>query len=187
MEHLDEYVALVRDASGWFGPFLFIVLHIIRPLLFIPVILVCIIGGLIFGIIPGILYSLIGITISCLIFYFLATFMPNIASRLTWMKGKVIGDNVQMTVGQIAILRLIPFIHFHLLSFLIYESSKRFKEYLKASFATTIPIAVVYTVIGQSIINFSPVLSATMLFFIAPFFYLFRSKESTLTIREFLN
>lgn len=187
MENLDEYLTLVIETSGIFAPLLFIALHIIRPIFFIPVVLLCILGGLVFGIIPGIALSIIGITLSSMIFFFMANSMPSTTARLFKMKKKLIGRDTQMTTGQIAVLRLIPFIHFHLLSFLIYESSKQFKDYFRSSLVANVPVAIIYTVIGQSISNFSPLHSTGMLVGIVPFLYFFRRKEITFTIREFLS
>lgn len=89
--------------------------------------------------------------------------MPFLTNRLMKMKSKIKTNDKQLTVGQITILRLIPFIHYHLLSFLLYESTDDFQSYVSASFYTVIPMSVVYTTIGQSVINFSPLVSLILL------------------------
>lgn len=187
MDNLAKYIEVVMETSGIFAPFLFILLHVIRPLLLIPVMLLCIMGGLLFGIIPGIIYSIIGVSISSLIFFRMAHSMPSTTARLSKMKQKVFGKDVSMTTGQISVLRLIPFVHYHLLSFLIYESADHIKTYFRASLVSSIPIVVIYTTIGQSITELSPLHSTGMLIGIVPVFFMLRRKESVRSIREFLH
>ncbi|MBM7541876.1 TVP38/TMEM64 family protein [Amphibacillus cookii] len=186
MDEIERYIAILRDTHLLIAPLLFILLHVVRPILFIPVVLIFIAGGLIFGIIPGIILSIIGVVLSSALFYKLAQIMPSITKRLIRMKTKLIGQDTHMTTGQIAILRLIPFIHYHLLSFLLYESTKNFRSYMEASFYTAIPMAIIYTAIGQSITNFSPMTMTGMIIALLPLFFLFRKKENGVSVRQFL-
>lgn len=165
---------------------MFILLHVIRPILFIPVLVIFIAGGLIFGIIPGILLSIVGVMLSSALFYQLARIMPNTTRRLSKMKAKVVGQDAELSTGQIAILRLIPFIHFHLLSFLIYESSDHFRSYMESSLFTVIPMTIVYTTIGQSITSFSPMTTVILSISLVPLIFVFRKKSNGVSLREFL-
>ncbi|MBU5593639.1 VTT domain-containing protein [Amphibacillus sp. MSJ-3] len=186
MEKIEYYIEFVRGTHVLIAPLIYITLHLIRPILFIPVILICIAGGLIFGIIPGIILSIIGLMLSSISFYFLADIMPFITKRLIKMKTKIVGKDTRLTTSQMTILRLIPFIHYHLLSFIIYESSSSFRTYLVTSFYTVIPMVVVYTVIGQSVTNLPPLAILAMIFSLVTLFFLFRKKDERVSVREFL-
>lgn len=186
MEQIEYYIEFVRSTHFLIAPLLFILLHLMRPLLFIPVILICITGGLIFGVIPGIILSIIGLSLSSVSFYLLADTIPSLTTRLIKMKNKLIGKDVHLTTGQMSVLRLIPFIHYHLLSFIIYESSTSFKPYLLTSFYTIIPMVVVYTTIGQSITSFSPLVSFAMILGLIPLLFMLRKKDERVSLREFL-
>lgn len=169
------------------APILFILLHGLRSFLFIPVIVICIAGGLIFGVIPGIILSIIGLLLSSSIFYYFAKTMPFVTKRLTKMKTKIIRKDTPVTTTQIAILRMIPFINYHLLSFLIYESAKDFRAYITSSFYTIVPMTIVYTTIGQTVSSFSPFVSMALLIALVGLLFVIRHKtEHITTVREFL-
>ena len=53
MDQFDQSLEVFMDSVGWLAPFLFILLHLLRPLLFLPVIAVCIAGGYLFGFVEG--------------------------------------------------------------------------------------------------------------------------------------
>lgn len=186
MEQIEQYIELLRDTHIILAPMLFIILHGIRSLFFIPVVAICIAGGMIFGVIPGIILSIIGLLLSSIIFYGLAEKMPSMTKRLIKMKAKIKTNDKHLSTGQITILRMIPFIHYHLLSFLIYESSEDLRSYLSASFYTVIPMAVIYTTIGQSVVNISPIASIAMLACLIILLYLSREKTDRVSVREFL-
>lgn len=185
MELAGNYIMAFIETGGYFAPILFIVFHLVRPLLFLPVILFCIVGGLLFGIVAGTIYSIIGITLSSVIFYGMIHRMPKTFSKLVQMKNKIFGKNAELTRPQITLMRLVPFIHFNLLSLCLIEISSHVKEYTKSSFYTSIPFVIVYTSIGQWITNLSPLY--IFIFFIAllPFIYLFRKKEAIIKWHDF--
>ncbi|UOR11972.1 TVP38/TMEM64 family protein [Halobacillus amylolyticus] len=137
------------EHQGVWAPLLFIGIHLLRPLLFLPVMLVCITGGLLFGPVAGTAYSVIGTLLSSLIFYRMIRFVPFGLKKMQAIYQKWNKRRSQLTVRQVAILRLIPFIHFHLLSYCLIEMSTDFKDYTKSSLLANFPLAVVYTSVGQ--------------------------------------
>src|SRR5690625_1153674 len=80
----------------------------IRPILFIPVILYCILGGLFFGIVAGSIYSIIGLTLSSIIVYFFLHRTPKTFHHILSIKDKVLGRDTNFSKSQITWLRLIP-------------------------------------------------------------------------------
>ncbi|WP_138415400.1 TVP38/TMEM64 family protein [Aquibacillus sediminis] len=185
MEYVGTYVLAVIETGGLFAPLLFIGIHLLRPIFFLPVVFICVSGGILFGTVAGTLYSVIGITLSSLFFYRMVQWMPNTANRFVKMKQKIIGDNASLTTSQIALLRLVPFIHFHLLSLCILEISQSFKDYMRSSLYSNIPLAVVYTSIGQWLSSLSPVMMASFLILLLPFIYLLRRKEIIIKWEDF--
>lgn len=185
MEQLGAFVMTVMESSGFFAPLLFIAFHLFRPLLFLPVAFICISGGILFGTFTGTIYSVIGVTLSSLIFYRVIKWMPRTFQRLVKMRKKLMGKYSGISISQIALLRLVPFIHFHLLSLCIIEMSQSFKEYMRSSFVSNIPLAFVYTSVGQWIATFSPVMIAAFMLVLLPVIYLVRSKEMVIKWEEF--
>ncbi|GAA0483924.1 TVP38/TMEM64 family protein [Salinibacillus aidingensis] len=185
MEQLTSWVFTIVESSGMFAPVLFIGMHLLRPLFFMPVAFICISGGILFGMVSGTIYSVIGITLSSLFFYRFLVYMPKTFKRLIRLKAKILGEKRQISKGQIFLLRLMPFIHFHLLSLCILEISRNYKEYFKLSFLSNVPLAVVYTTFGQWIASLSPIIMAAAVIVILPMIYLLRQKEIVVSWEEF--
>lgn len=173
------------ESTGMLAPAAFILLHLIRPFLLIPVQVVCVVGGILFGALFGTLYSLIGLSCLSVAFYVLFKKMPSTFKKVNRLKEKWLGDKVNFTIGQIAILRLIPFINFHLLSLCLIEVTRNFRQYTKSSIVTNIPVALFYTVFGQFIREFSATMIAVILLSLTLLFYLLREKQVIIKWNEF--
>lgn len=173
------------ESTGVLAPAAFILLHLLRPFLLIPVQVICIVGGILFGALFGTLYSLIGLSCLSIIFYFLFKKMPSTFKKVINLKEKWLGNKVNFTIGQIAILRLIPIINFHLLSLCIIEITRNFRQYLKSSIVTNIPLALFYTVFGQFIREFTSTMILVILLSLTLLFYLLREKQVIIKWNEF--
>lgn len=185
MEALGVNLLTLVELGGLFAPVLFICFHLLRPLFFIPVVFICVSGGVFFGPIAGSFYSLIGITLSSIIFYGIYRKMPNTMNRFFRLKQKIFGDHHELTKLQILLLRLVPFIHFHLLSLCLIEISTNFRDYTKTSLLTNIPLAFVYTSIGGTIANLSPYTITGLLLLLLLFLYFLRRKEIIIKWQDF--
>ncbi|ASK63006.1 alkaline phosphatase [Virgibacillus phasianinus] len=185
MELFGSYLMAVIETGGIFAPLLFISFHLLRPLFFLPVVFICISGGILFGAVAGTVYSIIGITLSSIGFYGFIRWMPKTFERLVHLKGKLIGKHSELSPSQIALLRLVPFIHFHLLSLCLIEVTEGFKDYTKSSLITNIPLAIVYTSIGRWISNLSPFYVIVFLLALLPLIYILRRKEVIIKWNEF--
>ncbi|KGX93405.1 alkaline phosphatase [Pontibacillus halophilus JSM 076056 = DSM 19796] len=187
MEHLSTILLTAIEGSGYFAPLLFIALHLMRPVFFLPVAFICVTGGVLFGAVEGSILSVIGVTLSSLTFYPLSGLMPKTVNRLVSLKKKLLGKYTQLSIGQVAILRLVPFIHFHLLSLCIIETSATFKDYAKSSFISSLPLAIIYTSIGGWLSLLSPPVMVALLLSLLPLFYLLRRKEIVIQWNEFFH
>ncbi|MHA6252067.1 TVP38/TMEM64 family protein [Oceanobacillus sp. CAU 1775] len=185
MEAISMNVINFIEVGGLFAPLLFICFHLLRPFLFIPVVFICITGGILFGPVAGSIYSLIGVTISSILFYGIYFKLPNTSKSLSRIKERVLGERSELTKSQIIILRLIPFIHFHLLSLCLIQITSGFKDYAKASLLSNIPLAFIYTSIGGTISNLSPVLISIIMVLLLPILYLLRKKEIIIKWKDF--
>ncbi|MCA1031999.1 VTT domain-containing protein [Bacillus timonensis] len=185
MEETVSLLFIFVESTGFLAPFVFIGLHLIRPIMFIPVAVVCMVGGILFGAVFGSIYSLIGLTVQSILFYFMFKRMPRTFRKLQILKQKWLGDKANFTIGQIGVLRLLPFINYHLLSLCIIEHTRSLKNYIKDSFLTNIPLAVFFTVFGQFIRHFSPSIIVIILLSLSCLFYVLRKKEVTIAWNDF--
>ena len=156
------------EVGGIWAPVVFIFFHIFRQFLFIPVSLVCMAGGMLFGSVFGTIFSLFGLILSSILFYFVIGKLPKTHEKLSRLRKKWFGEFRNVTVAQSAILRLIPFIHFHLLNFCLLEKNRSFNTYLKNSVLSNLPFAFFYSVFGQFIREFTPSLNRHYFIFINP-------------------
>jgi uncharacterized membrane protein YdjX (TVP38/TMEM64 family) len=185
---VDEGMSLllvIVGAGGILAPISFILFHVLRQFLFIPVTLVCVAGGILFGSLLGTFYSLIGLMLSSFCFYLLIGRLPKIHERLSKLKNKWFGEYRNITVAQSAILRLIPFIHFHLLNFCLIEKNCEFKPYLKNSLLSNLPLAIAYSVFGEFMSRFTPLFMAFILLLLMMLAYFFREKAAIIKWRKF--
>ncbi|WP_249870910.1 TVP38/TMEM64 family protein [Oceanobacillus saliphilus] len=185
MEFIGNYLMTFIQMGGVFSPLLFIFFHLLRPLLFLPVVFICITGGILFGPVAGTIYSIIGITLSSILFYMMIGWMPRSLNRLIHVKQKLMGKHSELTTSQVTLLRLVPFIHFHLLSLCLIEISSGFKAYAKSSLLSNIPLAIVYTSIGGWLSNLSSYYLFAFLMVLLPFIYILRRKEIIIKWQDF--
>ncbi|WP_066292590.1 TVP38/TMEM64 family protein [Bacillus sp. FJAT-29937] len=173
------------ETAGILAPIAFILVHILRQFFFIPVPLVCVTGGILFGSLFGSLFSLIGLILSSILFYFLISRMPKTHAKLSNLKKRWFGEYRNLSVGQIAVLRLIPFIHYHLLNFCLIERNKSFQDYVKNSWVTNLPLAIFYTVFGEFISRFTPSMILIILLSLGVLVFILREKVTVIKWREF--
>lgn len=173
------------ETAGIFAPLLFISIHLIRPLFFLPVIFICVSGGILFGTIAGTVYSIIGITLSSVLFYFIILWMPKTFNKFEHVRQKI--NESTFTISQITLIRLIPFIHFNLISIYLIEISSNLKDYTKSSLLSTIPFAFIYTSIGHWISSLSFVYLIPFLAILLIIIFMIRKKETHIKWQEFFS
>lgn len=185
----NEYAMFLAfiETSGVWSPLFFVIFHIIRQYLFIPVAVVCMAGGIMFGALFGTLLSLLGLWLSSIIFYFMIVKIPALQKKLERLDEKTLKIGGRMNVKQASMLRLIPFIHFHLLNFYLMGNSRSMAEYAKAVFWSNIPLAFFYTVFGHSIAKFSPTMLAIILAALLGLIFYMREKSVTIKWAEFFS
>ncbi|UOE93393.1 VTT domain-containing protein [Alkalihalobacillus sp. LMS39] len=173
-----EQILLSIENSGWLAPVFFILFHVFRQVLFIPVLLVCLVGGYLFGIIPGTIYSVIGMTAVSFTFYFVVHAFPKLLTGLRKVKTRWLGEQTNsLHLSQLMIIRLMPFIHFHLTSLYLIETTKSKQEYMKLSFYTCIPAAFTFTAFGHVIRELPPIVAVSILVVLGLVFYLIGRRD----------
>jgi uncharacterized membrane protein YdjX (TVP38/TMEM64 family) len=185
IEIATSSVLTAIETTGFFAPFVFILFHIIRQFLLIPVAVVCVAGGVLFGAEFGTIYSVIGLTGASMIFYLFSKVFPSLIQRFVKMKEKWLGTYTNLSIGQIVILRMIPFVNFSLISLCILGKAKSFRNYTKLSFLTHIPSSLCFTFLGASIqtlaTSYLVVLVLVLLFLV----YFLREKQALIQWHDF--
>ncbi|WP_100405063.1 TVP38/TMEM64 family protein [Bacillus solitudinis] len=185
MEEFLEQSYLFIEKAGWLGPFFFVLLHIFRQAFFIPVLVICLIGGYLFGTLYGSIYSVLGLTAVSVVFYGLIQIFPGIRGKLTRLKHRFLKDKQDLNLAQMMVMRLMPFIHFHLVSLYLIETTKNVREYTKKSFYVSIPPAIAYTAFGDMIHELPLAGTAIFALFLVLLFVLMRKRETRISWQEF--
>lgn len=154
MSDIKQAIEHFIEQAGWLGPVLFVLLHLIRPFLLVPVVAVCMAGGYLFGFVQGTIYSIIGLSLMSAVFYKAVNLFPFVRERVVKIKRKVAGER-KMTIGQVMILRIMPFVHFHLLSIYLMDMTKSYREYMQYSIIGIVVPSLVYTAFGEVIESMS--------------------------------
>lgn len=187
MEESMSVLLVLLGAGGIFAPIAFILFHLMRQFLFIPVTLVCLAGGVIFGAIFGTFFSLMGLLLNSICFYFLIGKMPKTYERLAKLKRKWFGEYRNLTVAQTAVLRLIPFIHFHMLNFCLMEKDREFSPYMRNNLLSNLPLAFFYSAFGSLISMFTPLVTAVIFLSLMVLVYLLREKVTVIKWQKFFS
>lgn len=185
MEDFLERSLHFIEQSGWLAPVFFILLHVLRQLFFIPVLLICLVGGYLFGTFYGSLYSMIGLTAVSLVFYGLVHLFPGMRIKLTALKKRYLKGHHRLTLPQMMVMRLMPVVHFHLVSLYLMETTNDVKSYVQKSFLVSIPPAIVYTAFGDMIHELPLAGTAIFALFLTLLFLFFRKKRTNIRWEEF--
>ncbi|ARK31676.1 TVP38/TMEM64 family protein [Halalkalibacter krulwichiae] len=172
------------EQSGWLAPFFFVMLHVFRQVFFIPVLVICLLGGYLFGTLYGAIYSVIGLTAVSVVFYGLIFIFPSMREKLSKVKQRILKTR-QLTIPQMMIMRLMPFVHFHIVSLYLIEKTKDIKTYSKYSFFVSIPPAIVYTALGDMIHELPLVGTLLLAILLAILFLFFRKKRTNIRWNDF--
>ncbi len=157
---LNEYLDKERLHSwikgfGPWGPFAYILIYSITPILFLPGLPVTIAAGLAFGPVYGTILALVGATIgACLAFFVARYFARSQIENLLEGKLKKIDEGVEKNGWvYVAVTRLIPVFPFNLLNYAFGLTKIRFSHYAITSFICMFPATAAYVVLSSSLLD----------------------------------
>lgn len=154
--NVDTLKNLILD-SGYFAPLIYIIAFSLVPLTFFPDSLLAILGGTIFGLSRGFLYTSIGALIGGSISFFISRILgQSFVEKLENDKLKNI-QNLLKDNGflMILLLRLIPLFPFDLISYGAGLTKISYKDFLLGTLIGTIPGILVFVNLGAQWISFN--------------------------------
>ncbi|WP_058765454.1 TVP38/TMEM64 family protein [Exiguobacterium chiriqhucha] len=138
---------------GWLAPLVYIILFTFRPLILFPTSVLSVAGGLAFGTFAGVVYTVIGATLSALVAYYVAIrfgdrFLHHFeANSYEKLQHKIEEDGF----FYVLILRLIPLVNFDLVSYASGLAKVRLPAYVLATTVGMIPGAFANNFLGSSL------------------------------------
>jgi uncharacterized membrane protein YdjX (TVP38/TMEM64 family)/Fe-S oxidoreductase len=149
----EKLQSLLAD-YGLLAPLIYMLLYALAPVLFLPGLPITIVGGLLFGPVWGVVYTIIGATTGASLAFLVARYLARdwVAARLTgptWSK-------LDAEVGRhgwkvVAFTRLIPAFPFNLLNYALGLTKVSFVAYLVTSFVCMLPACIAYIVFSSSL------------------------------------
>lgn len=154
---------ILRNYIGGFGylaPFIYILCFTILPIAFFPVPILALAAGLLFGFLPGTVYTLIGAVLNSAIMFLMAKVLAKDA--VTNLLQRKLPENWSSFLfdldekrgfGIIFILRLIPAMPYNLINYGAGLTSIKFNNYMLATILGILPGTLVFLNIGNQALN----------------------------------
>ena len=155
----EDIQAQLRETGSW-APVLYLLFFTFLPAIFFPVAVLALAGGLVFGLIEGSVYTLIGAALNCAFMFIIARkFMPDEKRQeLSQKFGPKWQKRLQKSAGRssfilLVILRLIPLFPYNLINYGFALTSMSFRNYMIASMIGIIPGTLVFVNLGENALD----------------------------------
>ncbi|WP_273852177.1 TVP38/TMEM64 family protein [Guptibacillus spartinae] len=174
--HIREWIA----SFGFYAPLIFLLICIGRPFVLFPTSILSVSGGLVFGPLLGTFLAVVGGSIGALLFFSVARKLGlNILPESWKRKGQTLEKRLsEKGFLYVLLLRLVPFLHFDLVSYVCGVSNVNRRKYYLATLLGMLPGALALNFLGASFLsnNFSTVLiaAAVLLFLLLISLYIRR-------------
>ena len=160
---LNQYVFDFRPSTirewissfGFYAPLVFLLICIVRPFVLFPTSILSIAGGLVFGPYLGTLLVVIGGSTGALLFFSVARKLGLQILPKSWRRR---GETLERRLSEngfvyVLLLRLVPFLHFDLVSYVCGVSSVNRRKYYMATLLGMLPGALALNFLGASFLS----------------------------------
>ncbi|MDQ1331280.1 MAG: hypothetical protein QG578_1548 [Thermodesulfobacteriota bacterium] len=151
-EHLRQLIA----GYGIWGPIIYLFIWTIAPPLFLPGLPLTLVGGVLFGFIPGVIYTIIGATSGATLAFLTARYLARdwVASKLAGTKAAALDEKVEQHGWKIvAFTRLIPVFPYNLLNYAFGLTGISLAVYVITTFIFMLPMTTAYIFFSANIID----------------------------------
>jgi uncharacterized membrane protein YdjX (TVP38/TMEM64 family)/Fe-S oxidoreductase len=139
---------------GYWAPLIYIVLYSLAPALFMPGLPLTILGGMLFGPVWGVVYTITGATSGACVAFLIARYLGRewVSSKMTGPRWQKLDADVARHGWKIvALTRLIPLFPFNLLNYAFGVTRVRFFDYALTSFICMLPATIAYVSLSSSV------------------------------------
>ncbi|MDO6655279.1 TVP38/TMEM64 family protein [Anaerobacillus sp. 1_MG-2023] len=160
---LNQYVFDFRPSHirgwissfGFYAPLIFLLICIGRPFVLFPTSIISISGGLVFGPLLGTVLAVVGGSTGALLFFSLARKLGMNILPKSWKRR---GENLEKRLSEkgflyVLLLRLVPFLHFDLVSYVCGVSNVNRRKYYLATLLGMLPGAIALNFLGASFLS----------------------------------
>ena len=153
---IPDFIIIFNHMNSSITPILFIISYVIMSMLFLPTLPLNILAGVLWGALLGGIYSLVALSISTTITFFLTRYLAYeyIQRYFTHKYWKWIMNNVNESGWKIvAFTRVNPIFPTSLLNYFYGFTSIKYSHYILASVIFLLPLVLAFSYLGSSIGN----------------------------------
>lgn len=152
----------VREMVSQFGAFseiAYIVIFTVLPIFFFPVPILVLVGGVLFGISKGFLYTMAACFLNCTVMYFLGKFLGRdfynfLTSKVSPDLNKKLQTSNQKSLTYLFfILRLVPLVSYNLINYVAGFTKIKYSNYMAVSMIGIIPGMIVFLNTGDKSVD----------------------------------
>jgi uncharacterized membrane protein YdjX (TVP38/TMEM64 family) len=139
---------------GYWAPLIYILLYSLAPALFMPGLPLTILGGMLFGPVWGVVYTIVGATSGACVAFLIARYLGRdwVSRKMTGARWRKLDVDVARHGWKIvALTRLIPLFPFNLLNYAFGVTRVRFFDYALTSFICMLPATIAYVSLSSSV------------------------------------
>ncbi|MBU1055604.1 MAG: VTT domain-containing protein [Proteobacteria bacterium] len=143
-------------SKGALAPILYMLIYIIAPALFLPGLPITIAGGILFGPLWGVIYTITSSTIGAGAAFLISRYVARdwIAAKLTSPRWQRLDEGVEKHGWKVvAFTRLIPLFPFNLLNYAFGLTKIKFTHYILATFICMLPACIAFIVFSSSLLD----------------------------------
>lgn len=152
----QEKLRALIAGYGAMAPVIYMLIYAVAPALFLPGLPLTIVGGILFGPVWGVVYSITGATAGACLAFLVARYLARdkIISKLASPRWKKLDREVAAHGWKVvAFTRLIPLFPFNLLNYAFGLTSIRFSHYAAATFIFMLPACIAFIVFSSSLLD----------------------------------
>ncbi|MGM0452165.1 MAG: VTT domain-containing protein [Thermodesulfobacteriota bacterium] len=141
---------------GAMAPVIYMAIYTVAPALFLPGLPITIVGGVLFGPVWGVVYSIAGATAGACLAFLISRYMARdwVYARLRSPRWRRLDNDVKRHGWKIvAFTRLIPLFPFNMLNYAFGVTKIRFLDYAVTSFFSMLPACIAYIVFSSSLLD----------------------------------
>ncbi len=178
-----EKLRALIQSWGLLGPLFFMLIYTLAPCLFLPGLPLTLAGGILFGPVWGVVYTIIGATAGACLAFLVSRYLAGswISAKLTGPRWRSLHQNVETHGWKIvAFTRLIPLFPFNLLNYAFGLTRIKFLHYAVTTALCMLPACIAFIVFSSSLLDlfkgrisreFTIGLMLILLVSLAPLFY----------------
>ncbi|MFH0728550.1 MAG: VTT domain-containing protein [Pseudomonadota bacterium] len=155
LRYFDPQTLRATVASwGILAPVAYMLLYTLAPALFLPGLPITLAGGILFGPVWGVVYSITGATAGASLAFLISRYVARnwIRAKLTGPRWRQLERNVEKNGWKIvAFTRLVPLFPFNLLNYAFGLTPVRFLPYVVTSFICMLPACIAFIVFSSSL------------------------------------